>query len=92
MGMFDSILDDENNDWQTKAFECLLNEFRVGDPMPDAPFATYQVEVLGGDGHEFIDSYATVRDGVLATVDTTRDERLPLLDYFGGPSVATEGA
>lgn len=34
MGMFDSMYDDEDNEWQTKAFECGLDRFREGDPVP----------------------------------------------------------
>jgi len=48
MGMFDSLFDSKGREWQTKAFDCLLDEYRVGDLMPEADASTYQVEVLGG--------------------------------------------
>jgi hypothetical protein len=87
MGMFDSLYDAHNVEWQTKAYRCVLAVFRVGDPMPDdVAFDTYQVEVLGGRDTGFTDSFATVRDGVLASVPDPRDEALPLVDYHGGAS------
>ena len=87
MGMFDSLIADDGGDWQTKAFECDLDTYRIGDaiPNPRPTYLTYQVKVLGGGrGEAFIDSYATVLHGFLASVPDPRDEHLPLLDYSGG--------
>ena len=88
MGMFDSLYDDAGTEWQTKAFACLLDTYRVGDAIPcpdDAPsLDTFQVQVLGGGRGAFIDSFATVRDGILAAVPDDRDVTLPLIDYAGG--------
>ena len=92
MGMFDSLYDSKGREWQTKAFDCLLDEFRVGDPMPDADASTYQVAVLGGKNGEFIESFATVRDDVLEQVPATRDIRLALIDYCGGIIAAAKEA
>ena len=80
MGMFDSLYDKHGNQWQTKAFDCLLANYDIGDSIPgdDLP-ASYQVEVLGDT-----ESYATVRDGVLVAVPAERDPSLPLVDYYGG--------
>ena len=96
MGMFDSLYDSKGNEWQTKAYNCMLETFRVGDPMPDdrrEACVTYQVQIFGGpeDPDEFKHSYATVRDGVLRAVDARRDKTLPLMDYHGGPPYFPEG-
>lgn len=85
MGMFDRLYDDGSNEWQTKAFGRLLHSYRIGDRLPCLP-TVFQVEIMGGpivDGARSRDSYATVRDGVLASVDDPRDKGLPLLDYYG---------
>jgi len=91
--MFDSLIDAKGDDWQTKAFECELNTYRIGDAMP-GPIPAYQVEVLGGGGEigRFIDSLATVRDGVLASIPDVRDEHLALIHYFGGIIAAAKEA
>ena len=81
MGMFDSLYDANNEEWQTKAFDCELIGYRVGDAMPDVCESDYQVEVLGGRG--FIDSYATIRGGILTSINEPRDESLMLRDYGG---------
>ena len=88
MGMFDSLYDDDNNEWQTKAFDCVLDRFRVADPMPDVCESDYQVEVLGdrkrgSSEREFIESYATIRSGILMSINDPRDESLILRDYGG---------
>lgn len=86
MGMFDSMYDAAGDEWQTKAFYCDLDSYRVGDAMPDVDKPDFQVEVLGGRGtspREFLDSYATIRDGILTSINDPRDETLPLRDYFG---------
>ena len=87
MGMFDSLIADDGSDWQTKAFECGLDTYRIGDaiPSPRPIYPIYQVKVLGGGrGGEFIYSHATVLHGFLVSVPDSRDDRLPLLDYSGG--------
>lgn len=98
MGMFDSMYDDQNNEWQTKAYDCALDRFREADPMPHpkgiawpAPSA-YQVRVFSGSPfHEAQkDAYATIRNVVLESVPDERDESLPLIDYHGGWAVAPE--
>lgn len=86
MGMFDSLYDASNEEWQTKAFDCVLDRFRVGDPMPDVDKPDYQVEILGGRGtnpREFLESYATIRDDSLTSINDPRDETLPMRDYGG---------
>lgn len=92
MGMFDSMYDDQNNEWQTKAFGRQLDRFHVGDAVPHpsgiawpAPPA-YQISVFGGAPvHEAQkDGYATIRKGDLAAVPDERDDSLPLIDYHGG--------
>jgi hypothetical protein len=85
--MFDSLYDVDGREWQTKAFDCNLDEYRVGDTIVGDCPATFQVEILGGEGswpnREFIDSYATVRNGVLTSAHDRRDITLPLLNYSG---------
>ena len=96
MGMFDSFYDDLGHEWQTKAFDCTLDAYRSGDTisaadLPDCYPTTYQVEIQGGeDGRSFTDSFATIRDGVLASVHDRRDLTLPLLNYGG--HLTEEGA
>ena len=88
MGMFDTLLDANGHDWQTKAFDCSLETWRIGDVMPpdDHP-ATYQVRVLGDPDGSFVESFATVERGVLVAVPASRNPLLPLIDYHGGPAV-----
>lgn len=87
MGMFDSLFDGEGREWQTKAFECDLDEYRLGDRIISDSVASYQVEVLHTVGswpnREHIDAFATIERGVLVAIGVPRDERLPLLDYSG---------
>ena len=83
MGMFDSLNDAEGVEWQTKAFDCDLDRWTIGDRIAtdeDYP-ATYQVEVIGGVPWNAL---ATIRDGVLVAVPTERDKSLPLVGYHGG--------
>jgi len=86
--MFDRLYDASGNEWQTKAYSCILASYYLGDEVPgDGPFAhqKHQVEVLGGPHNApAVDSYATIRHGRLDAVPTERDEDLPLLDYSGG--------
>ena len=81
--MFDSFYDEAGHEWQTKAFDRNLDVYRIGDAIPaDCP-ATYQVEILGGARDEDVYSLATVRNGVLASINDERDRALPLLNYSG---------
>jgi len=90
--MFDSLYDVDGNEWQTKAYHNLLDNYLIGDRITAGPPFTYQVKVLGGDEPPFTYSHATIRDGVLAAVPADRDPNLPLLDYHGGWLPAEEGA
>jgi len=92
MGMFDSMYDRRGHDWQTKAFDCVLAGYRIGDEMPYLGTDTYQVEVLGNPNKasKYIVSLATVRDNRLTSIPDDRDETLPLLDYHGGWTVKEE--
>lgn len=89
MGMFDSLHDEDGHEWQTKAFDCNLDVYKIGDRMSRSDFPasyphTYQVEVLGGDDADpYTDSCATVCDGILESVHDPRDESLPLINYCG---------
>lgn len=84
MGMFDSFIDEAGHEWQTKAFERNLDVWMIGDAVPGDGAESYQVEVVGGGREDFRDSLATVRGGILASVDDERDPSLPLLAYYGG--------
>lgn len=92
MGMFDSMYDPSGAEWQTKAFHCELDRYKVGDELPFIGTETYQVEVFGGPDKpsEYIESYATIQDGKLASIHDERDAKLPLLDYHGGWTVKEE--
>lgn len=89
MGMFDSLHNARphtgETEWQTKAYSCNLDNYDIGDEMPDVHgydhIQTYQVEVLGGPDNE--DSFATISCGVLAAVPSERDPSLPLFNYSG---------
>ena len=85
MGMFDSFYTADGVEWQTKAYECVLAEWGVGDPVPDGECVrTYQVKVLGGRRDTSRYSFVTIRDLVVAGIDVPRDPLLPLVDYCGG--------
>lgn len=89
MGMFDSLYDAEGHEWQTKAYSRVLDQIEIGEAMSelaDAPdLADYQVEVLGSDADDnFVESFATVRGGVLTEVPAERDPALPLAGYSSG--------
>lgn len=89
MGMFDSLYDAQSNEWQTKAFDRLLDSYGIGDEVPTYGVTTFQVEILGGtDEPPFIQSLATIRDGRLVSLPDERDESLPLMDYSGFVFVA----
>lgn len=85
MGMFDSLIDRHGDEWQTKAFDCLLRRFSIGDAIGERPpVPAYQVAVLGDPTpSQFVDSFATIRDGVLVDVPADRDPSLPLMNYSG---------
>ena len=80
--MFDSFYDEDGNEWQTKAFDCMLKSYHCGDLLPSV-IGDYQVEVFGGpDGHEE-DGLAYVNADVLTAVPVERDTSLPLIGYWG---------
>lgn len=88
MGMFDCLYEGERgvygNEWQTKAYSCNLDSYWVGDRMLELDkLDTYQVEIMGGNGHDFINSLATVVNGVLVSIDNERAHTLPLFSYGG---------
>ena len=90
MGMFDSLYDATGIEWQTKALNCELDRYRIGDRI--GPLFTYQAKVLGGPrGEDSRYAYATIRDGALVEVPAGRDETLPLLGYYGGWEEAPDG-
>jgi hypothetical protein len=82
MGMFDSVYDADGNEWQTKAFDRVLAEWRIGDEFTTAA-SDFQFKVYGGPGR-LSDGIATVRNNILTAVPAERDETLPLIDYSGG--------
>jgi hypothetical protein len=75
------------DEWQTKAYDCELNHYFIGDQMPviePYDLADYQVEILGETpGTRFTDSLATVRGGVLRSIHDERDPSLPRVNYSG---------
>jgi hypothetical protein len=90
MGMFDRIYDATGREWQTKAFDCNLDTWVIGDTITADCAASYQVEVISSDGSSFrgdfrlTESLATVRDNVVVAVPDDRDPSLPLVAYSGG--------
>lgn len=81
MGMFDSFYDAQGNEWQTKAFDCVLARFDIGDPVP-FEVSDFQVQCLGElVSHDFTDGLATIQGGRLTGVPSARDPRLPLYNY-----------
>lgn len=89
MGMFDSLYEGAHEnygrEWQTKAFQCNLDTYCVGDEMPPLEGrVTYQVEIFRHTRAEGgTDSLATVVDGVLVSIDNERAHTLPLFNYSG---------
>lgn len=81
--MFDN-LDKDGVQWQTKAFDCVMHNYKPGDYLKPGSF---QVEIARMGGifpyRTFHDSLATVRNGHLEAIDVPRDASLPLLDYHG---------
>lgn len=82
MGMFDSLYDTKNGEWQTKAYSRALDRYDIGDKI-DASIESYQVEVLGEVEGNFEYSFATVRDGILVAVPAERDYTLTRRNYSG---------
>jgi hypothetical protein len=81
--MFDSLYDADGREWQTKAFDRNLDEYRIGDVIPADCAASYQVEIYCGFRDDYRESLATIRSGVLVAIDDQRDQRLPLIDWGG---------
>ena len=48
MGMFDTIVDANANDWQTKAMGCDLTRYYIGDEIGSGEMAKDIVTRLGG--------------------------------------------
>lgn len=93
MGMFDSFYDADGREWQTKAFDCDLDVWRIGDEFLADRAGDFQVEVISGyraiqgDPHSeyLLDrSLVTVAGGTVTAVPAERDPSLMLLAYSGG--------
>jgi hypothetical protein len=83
MGMFDSVYDSQGNEWQTKAFDCALDRYEIGDLVGESTM-TYQFEVFGGPRSELArEAFATVESGRISAVPTERDTAVPLVDFHG---------
>ena len=99
MGMYDSLYDDRGHEWQTKAYRCELDRYRIGDKMPresgggfyksptDSLPDAYQVSVVGGAPGCYEEKWATVLAHVLIQIPVERDPNLLAVDYHGGPAV-----
>lgn len=85
MGMFDSFYGADGSEWQTKAFDCTLARWDIGDVVPGPPI-DYQAEVIGGPDKRVSGfwSLVTVREGRLASVGDYRNPKLPLCLYSSG--------
>lgn len=89
MGMFDRLTEQDGTEWQTKAFENQLANYKAGDKMPalenHPELHDYQVEIYRHHPArlENIDSFATVRGDLLARIDVPRDKALPRVAYYG---------
>lgn len=86
MGMFDRLYDNQWREWQTKSLYNTLDTLHIDDTIEIAEGATCQIEVTGSiddvsGGENYLDAYATIRDGVLTEVPAERDEALPLRDF-----------
>lgn len=90
MGMFDSFIAPDGQEWQTKAFDRQLDVWRVGDPFPADGCVSFQAEVIGSEGstlggtYRSLDAFVTVRDNVVTEIPATRDPARPLVGYAGG--------
>ena len=88
MGMFDSFYDENGDEWQTKAMDCNLDVYDIGDRLTEPP-GDFQMEVIGGpleSGCEW--AWVTVRGGVVAEVGVKRDPSLMAIGYSGGPFIS----
>jgi len=85
MGMFDSFRDDKGGEWQTKALDCFLKSYRLGDEVSGPPI-DYQMEVIGGRRNRDIGewTFVTIRSGRVAEIPAERDESLPVRNYSSG--------
>ena len=82
MGMFDTVIAPDGSDWQTKAMDCELNRYYVGDEIGSGDF---QMLTIGGPASSW--AYVTVRNGLIVEVGVPRDLSLPCIDYHGGPRI-----
>lgn len=91
--MFDSLYSQDGSEWQTKALECNLDVFRIGDEIPgQPPLPDYQMEVIGGkDFEQSRWAYANIKHGQLTEVPVPRDPRVPLCLYSSGWVHASQG-
>lgn len=85
MGMFDTIVDANANDWQTKAMGCDLTRYYIGDEIGSGDFQ--MLTIGGGWPGEYVWAYVTVRNGRVSEVGVPRDPSLPCIDYHGGPRI-----
>lgn len=87
MGMFDSFIDEHGRDWQTKAFDCVLARWSVGDEFRSAEtHGPFQVEIYDmTDAGEWCESFAQIAGGRVVGVGVPRDASLPLLSWSGRP-------
>ncbi|MGQ3384508.1 hypothetical protein [Glutamicibacter sp. TV12E] len=95
MGMFDSLYDSDEREWQTKAYENQLAAYRQGDVLPELEhhpdITDYQVEILSGKDvvengelkHMYLDSFATVIGNKLISIHDPRNRNLPRISYSG---------
>lgn len=86
MGMFDSFYDEHDNEWQTKAMDCNLDVYRIGDRLTEPP-GDFQMEVIGGPREITEWAWVTIRSGVVAEVGVDRDPSLVAIGYSGGPFI-----
>ena len=87
MGMFDSFYDQNGDEWQTKAMDCNLDVYDIGDRLTEPP-GDFQMEVIGpcGNGGSAW-AWVTIREGVVAEVGVERDPSLVAIGYGGGPFI-----
>ena len=79
MGLFDSLHDGSGREFQTKALDCILHNYFLGERICVPNLPDFQIQILGvGSGCE---SFATIRGQKLVGVNVPRDPNLPLLDY-----------
>lgn len=89
MGMFDRFIHQDGTEWQTKAFDNDLADYQAGDPVPELEchrdLRDYQVEIYRYCylRLQLIDSFATVRGGLVTLIDVPRDKTLPRVSCDG---------